>query len=243
MSDKLRPICQRNPYSTVNFCTLPKKASIFFPILDEYTNLDLYMEKSFKKIIKGYRDFRKRYATGDNSIMQNLAYHGQKPEIMVVACCDSRVDPALILQCEPGDLFVVRNVANIVPPHETDDRHHGTSAALEFGVCHLKVKHLIILGHSQCGGIEALLNGANLKQNDFITNWVSLINTNSATVKDIDAFAKQALTYSYQNCLTFPWIKERVRQKKLTIHLWFFDIKTAEISAYSFTEKQYQTLD
>ncbi|AAO89703.1 carbonic anhydrase [Coxiella burnetii] len=200
------------------------------------------MEKSFEKIIRGYHDFRKKYATGNNSSMQSLAYHGQQPEIMIVACCDSRVDPALILQCDPGDLFVVRNVANIVPPYEADESHHGTSAALEFGICYLNVKHLIILGHSQCGGINALLNSENLKQNDFITRWVSLIKTNSSMIQDANQFSKEALTHSYQNCLTFPWIKERIQQKKLSIHLWFFDIKEGEIFAYSFENKKYQQL-
>ena len=93
-----------------------------------------------ESILKGYQQFREKYASSDQSVMQQLAYHGQKPETMIIACCDSRVDPSLILQCEPGDLFVVRNVANIVPPYEHDEAHHGTSAALEFGICHLKVK-------------------------------------------------------------------------------------------------------
>lgn len=197
--------------------------------------------ENFKKIIQGYLNFRKKYATGDQSVMQHLAHHGQKPEIMVVACCDSRVDPSLILQCDPGDLFIVRNVANIVPPYETDGSHHGTSAALEFGICYLNIKHLIILGHSQCGGLEALLNQENLKQNNFITRWVSLID-NDAAMKDINTFAKQALSRSYQNCLTFPWIKERVQQKMLAIHLWFFDIKDGEIFVYSAENNQYQCL-
>ncbi len=109
------------------------------------------MQKSFTKMLRGYQLFRKKYALGDNSVMQYLSNYGQQPQIMVVSCCDSRVDPALILQCDPGDLFVVRNVANIIPPYEKDEAHHGTSAALEFGVCLLKVKHLILLGHSQCG--------------------------------------------------------------------------------------------
>lgn len=173
--------------------------------------------------------------------MRHLA-NGQNPEIMVVACCDSRVDPALILQCDPGDLFIVRNVANIVPPYEADERHHGTSAALEFGICYLNVKHLIILGHSQCSGIDALLNETNLKQNDFISHWVSIIRKNSIPTTDHDTFAQTALTHSYQNCLTFPWIKERVAQQQLSVHLWFFDIKKGEISAYSFTENQYKKL-
>src|SRR5579863_4140913 len=128
------------------------------------------MKDSFNKMLQGYHEFRKKYALGDQSIMHYLSHHGQQPNIMVVACCDSRVDPALILQCDPGDLFVVRNVANIVPPYEKDEAHHGTSAALEFGVCFLKVKHLILLGHSKCGGIQALLNTASSKNHDdFIT--------------------------------------------------------------------------
>lgn len=199
------------------------------------------MQKTFNKIVDGYLKFRNKYATGDQSIMKQLAYHGQQPEIMVIACCDSRVDPSLILQCEPGDLFIVRNVANIVPPYECDDGHHGTSAALEFGICYLNVKHLIILGHSQCGGIQALFQQDTLKQNDFITRWVSLIEPQSE-INDVNAFARQALSLSYQNCMTFPWIKERVEQKKLSVHLWFFDIKEGEILVHSFDDGQYKRL-
>lgn len=199
------------------------------------------LKQTLKKILSGYFNFRKRYATGDKSIMQHLSARGQHPEIMIVACCDSRVDPSLILQCDPGDLFVVRNVANIVPPYERDEKHHGTSAALEFGICYLNVKHLIILGHSQCGGINAFINGNQLKQNDFISNWVSLIETNEKT-KDITICAKHALTHSFENCLTFPWIKERVDTKKLEIHRWFFDIQAGEITVYDETSKTYQAL-
>lgn len=110
------------------------------------------MPKSLKELVKGYQSFREKYAEGDNDFMKNLSEKGQSPETIVVACCDSRVDPALLLQCDPGDLFIVRNVANIVPPYEQDALHHGTSAALEFGICYLKAKNLVILGHSQCGG-------------------------------------------------------------------------------------------
>src|SRR6476620_858128 len=152
---------------------------------------------SFKKILQGYLGFRDKYAIGDNSVMGHLAYHGQQPDIMIVACCDSRVDPALILQCEPGDLFVVRNVANIIPPYEKDEAHHGTSAALEFGICFLKVEHLILLGHSQCGGIQLLLNSHAGNQNYFISNWVSLIKTDVDHSHEPDEYAKLALTHSY----------------------------------------------
>lgn len=200
------------------------------------------MENALEKMIEGYFEFRKKYATGDQSIMRHLAHHGQNPSTMVVACCDSRVDPSLILQCDPGDLFIVRNVANIVPPYESDERHHGTSAALEFGICYLHVENLIILGHSQCGGIQALLHQENLKQNDFITRWVSLIDVDSAKHEEINTVAKKALFSSFQNCLTFPWIKSRFEEKKLAIHLWFFDIKEGKIYAYSPESKQFEPL-
>src|SRR3984893_435901 len=148
-------------------------------------------------MLEGYQVFRKKYALGDQSVMQYLSYYGQQPEVMVVACCDSRVDPALILRCDPGDLFVVRNVANIIPAYEKDEAHHGTSAALEFGICFLKVKHLILLGHSQCGGILTLLN-SDTNKDDFITNWVSIIKTENPQPRAADDYAKQALNQSYQ---------------------------------------------
>lgn len=201
------------------------------------------MENGFEKILLGYQMFRKKYALGDKSIMHYLSYHGQQPQVMVVACCDSRVDPALILQCDPGDLFVVRNVANIIPPYEKDEAHHGTSAALEFGVCFLKVKHLVLLGHSQCGGINALLSNDAANKNDFITNWVSLIKNLDRDLHNVDEYAKLALHQSSHNCLTFPWIKEKVNKKELVIHLWFFDIKTGQIFSYSDKRKKYLPLD
>lgn len=183
----------------------------------------------FNKILNGYQSFREKYAHGDQSVMKYLSDYGQQPQIMIVACCDSRVDPAVILQCDPGDLFVVRNVANIVPPYEKDAMHHGTSAALEFGICYLNVKHLILLGHSQCGGIQALLQACELVQDDFISNWVSIIETNDCKNIHVDDYAKSALQLSYENCFTFPWIEKRVREKKLQIHRWFFDIETGQI--------------
>lgn len=201
------------------------------------------MEESFKKILKGYKLFRKKYAQGDKSIMDYLSRHGQQPKIMVVACCDSRVDPALILQCDPGDLFVVRNVANIVPPYEKDEAHHGTSAALEFGICFLKVKHLILLGHSQCSGVQALLKSDDLIQNDFITNWVSVVKTENKNFQNVDDYAKIALQQSYQNCMTFPWIVQKMKDQELIIHLWFFDIQTGQIFTYIESDKAYKPLD
>lgn len=181
----------------------------------------------FSKLLNGYQDFRNQYAEGNTSIMKSLSY-GQQPKVMIVGCCDSRVDPALILQCDPGDLFITRNVANIIPPFEKDEHYHGTSAALEFAIRYLKVEHLILLGHSQCGGINALISEESLGD-DFITKWVSVLKKSGPLPTTVDECAKRSLHQSYQHCLTFPWIKERVEQGELMIHTWFFEIESGQI--------------
>lgn len=193
------------------------------------------MKKSFNNLVQGYQRFREKYRADKNSVLTELAQYGQSPEVMIVACSDSRVDPAVILQCDPGQLFVVRNVANIIPPYEVDDFHHGTSAALEFGICHLNVKHLIILAHSDCGGARASLD-VNFKS-DFIRNWVSLIAPKIIDKSiSVSEHAQNALHSSYENCLTFPWIVERLNDDKLQIHRWFFDIGEGKIKTFN-TEK------
>lgn len=201
------------------------------------------MKKTLNKMLHGYRSFRKKYASGDNTVMQQLSDHGQQPEIMVISCCDSRVDPALILQCDPGDLFVVRNIANIVPPYEKDEAHHGTSAALEYGICFLKVKHLILLGHSQCGGIQMLLSKQQAAPNDFISNWVSIVKTPSDDGHDANEYAKLALHDSLTNCLTFPWLKAALEKNELNIHLWFFDVQKGQVFNYAKEAGEYQPLE
>ena len=202
------------------------------------------MDQKFSKILEGYQAFRQKYVLADQSIMQQLHTYGQSPSTMVIACCDSRVDPALLFQCDPGDLFVVRNVANIVPPYEKDEMHHGTSAALEFGIRVLQVQHLVLLGHSQCSGIGILFNKkndivTNQGKNDFITNWVSIIEHNNCEGEDQNEYARKALHNSYKNCMTFPWIKSATEEGGLKIHLWFFDIKEGCILRYEEKEDRY----
>ncbi len=199
------------------------------------------MTKDFSNLLKGYYKFRDKYVHGSRSVMKQLADDGQNPEIMMVACCDSRVDPALILQCEPGDLFIVRNVANIIPPYEKDKGYHGVSAALEFGVNMLKVKHLIILGHSQCGGIQTLLSG-NDKNSDFLHDWLETISIDTSEIKTTNQAVKLALQQSYVHCMQFPWIAQKVKDGSLLIHLWFFDIFKGKLSKYDSARKQYRLL-
>ncbi len=184
------------------------------------------------KLKDGHHSFKKKYAEGSHSIIKELSENGQKPEIMVVSCSDSRVDPALILQCNPGDLFVVRNVANIIPPYCNNHDHHGVSTALEYGVRYLKVSHLIIISHSQCGGIQALMDPNSVEGSDFISDWMSSVKPEEPLPNCANECAKIAMQQSHKHCLGFPWIKERLSTGELSIHRWFFDITDGSLSCY-----------
>ena len=185
------------------------------------------MAKDFEKILDGYKNFREKYTNSEQSLMQHLSCHGQNPDTAIIACCDSRVDPSIIFQCEPGELFVIRNLAAIVPPYEKDNKHHGTSAAIEYAVKNLNIKNLILLGHSQCGGMASLFDKKD--ENDFIANWISILNLKFDETYCTDDYAKLSLQKSYDNCLTFPWIQEKVASHDLQIHMWFFDIASCQI--------------
>lgn len=195
------------------------------------------MRSFYEKLLQGYREFK----SNNQDLMQNLA-HGQKPETMIVACCDARVDPALLLNTQPGELFVHRNVASIIPPYERDEFHHGTSAALEFAVCYLKVKYLIIMGHSQCGGIQAMLDQDSLVQDDFIGNWVGLIKGVYSKTKTSEQAVKEALLISYKNLLSFPWIAAAMEEGNLKVHLWYTDIETCTIYDYDFDAAHFEAV-
>lgn len=198
------------------------------------------MERSLEKMLAGYKIFKETFATGDGSLMERLSVEGQSPEVMMITCSDSRVDPAVLLQCQPGDLFVVRNVANIIPPANNHNR--GVSSALEYGVCYLNVKELIIMGHTQCGGLAGRLDSSQLaEQDDYISDWVSILNNPDVDTKP-DEFAKKALLQSYANAQTFSWLKARLEQGLLNIHLWLFNIKDGTINTYDFEQKQYVKL-
>src|SRR5690348_8840715 len=129
-----------------------------------------------ERLISGYRTFATQRLPTEQSRYRDLSERGQAPEVMLIGCCDSRVSPEVIFDAGPGEMFVVRNVANIVPPYAPDGAAHGVSAALEFGVQVLRVKHIVVLGHAQCGGIRALAaDSAPLSPGDFIGKWMSIL--------------------------------------------------------------------
>jgi carbonic anhydrase len=198
--------------------------------------------KDIDRFITGFHTFRNDYFGTELSQFESLK-QGQTPKTMIIGCCDSRVDPALLTQCAPGDIFIVRNVANLVPPCEENSGLHGVSTALQFAVCHLEVEHIIVLGHSQCGGINALMSGnCGCKEDDFISNWMSIAEPAKvkvlAELPDKDAALQQraveqaAILLSLENLRTFPWIDQRVANGELSLHGWYFDLNDGALLEY-----------
>ena len=190
-----------------------------------------------KKLIDGYQRFHKKYFQEQPELYNNLFEEGQSPSFLVISCCDSRVHPAQVMDTVPGDIFVIRNVANLVPVNEVDGKSHGTSAAMEFAIKHLEVEHIIVFGHSQCGGIKSLMEGDHLDHDyGFIDPWMMIAKAARDQViqnhaeEDFDTqrtyCEKASIGISLNNLMTFPWIKERIDNGKVSVHGWYFDIDT-----------------
>ena len=174
-----------------------------------------------ERLIKGYRDFMARRWPEEHAHYAELA-KGQSPEYLVISCCDSRVDPATIFGVRPGELFVLRNVANIVPPFEDGGGYHGTSAAISFAVLQLKVRYIVVLGHAECGGIKTALDRAAVAPLPFLTQWIDLLSPAVARCGHAGgdrqtAVEREAVRLSLERLMTFPFIAERVRAGTLSL--------------------------
>ncbi len=208
--------------------------------------------KDIQDLISGFRRFQQHYFGEQRELYERLTRGGQSPRVMVIGCCDSRVDPALITDCDPGDMFVVRNVANLVPPFEEGGGYHGTSAAIEFAVRCLHVEHVIVMGHARCGGVRALLGDIRFEDGagQFITPWMSIAQAARAEVKaklpaaSLDeraAACEQAVVrISLDNLLTFPFVRAAVERKRLSLHGWYFDIARGELLRYDSASRHFQ---
>jgi len=186
-------------------------------------------------LLDGYRSFKgDRYAR-ESALYHALAERGQTPQVMVIACCDSRAAPETIFDAAPGEIFVVRNVANLVPPYEPDDTCHSTSAALEFAVQSLEVRHIVVLGHGRCGGIRAVLQPAAepLSPGDFIGKWMKRLQPAAASIVDRDgltdaerqtALERASIRHSLANLRTFPCVSILEDRGRLSLHGAWFDI-------------------
>jgi carbonic anhydrase len=183
-------------------------------------------------LIAGYRRFRAGTWRTERSRFEELSRLGQKPRALVIACSDSRTDPQMVFNAAPGELFVVRNVANLAPPYGPDEKPHGVSSAIEFAVRALRVREIVIMGHAMCGGIQALLNGAPAEISDFVGQWVRIAEPARARAMAAppeqrqDFCEHEAIRLSLQNLLTFPWIKSAVDAGELRLHGCFFDIRS-----------------
>jgi carbonic anhydrase len=194
-----------------------------------------------------FRRFKYRHFGPNMDHYEKLATFGQHPEVMVVSCCDSRVDPETIFSAMPGELFVMRNVANLVPPYETGGKYHGVSAALEFAALNLRIKHIVVLGHSGCGGVRACLDQDAARQTEaqFISNWMSMLDAARAKVLEQHrgrsppevraALEKEAIAASLANLRTFPFIKLLEGKRRLALHGAYFDIATGTLAVLNQT--------
>ena len=186
----------------------------------------------FATLIEGYRRFRQGNYLAQKQRWQALA-EGQEPPVMVIGCCDSRVDPATIFDTEPGQMFALRNVANLVPPYEVGGGLHGASAAIEFAVVHLKIRHIIVLGHGACGGVAAALRGGDqgAPGHSFIDGWISILSEARERVlasKPEDpqhALELEGVKTSLANLRSFPFVKTREEEGSLKLHGAFFAIR------------------
>jgi carbonic anhydrase len=196
-----------------------------------------------ERLIKGYRKFLDGRFSTEQGRYRELAEEGQKPRVLLIGCCDSRVSPEVIFDARPGEIFVVRNVANLAPPYAPNDDLHGTSAALEFAVMGLRVEHIVVMGHAGCGGVRAFAeNEVNpytrpLSPGDFIGKWVKLLapayeragplphgDTSSVSEVFIEKLALESIKQSLQNLRTFPCVKTLEERGRLSLHGAYFGV-------------------
>ena len=206
--------------------------------------------KDISKFIEGFERFQQKYFGGDKALFNELKT-GQRPSALVIACSDSRVDPALLTEASPGDLFVVRNIANLVQPYDTQGNYPGFRAALEFAVTQLNVSHIIVLGHANCGGIKALMAGADA-QGEFIGKWVSIANKakervlsefpDAPAIKQQKACEQASILVSLENLMTYPWIRDRANSGSLILHGWYFDLEAGRLMIYDADSGHFEAL-
>jgi len=200
-------------------------------------------------LISGYQTFTAQRLPTEQSRFRELSERGQSPEVMVIGCCDSRVSPEVIFDASPGELFVVRNIANLVPVYQPDGGAHGVSAALEYAVQVLKVKHIVVLGHAQCGGIRAFVdNAAPLSPGDFIGRWMAMFIKPGEKVEIRDhetmtdfatRIEKAAVMRSLENLGTFPFVQAAIARGDLQLHGAYFGVAVGSLSVLDQAEKEF----
>ncbi len=204
--------------------------------------------EDIEKFVQGFSRFQQQYFSDEHTLYDALRA-GQRPTTLLIGCCDSRVDPMLLTGSDPGDMFVVRNIANLVP-RCTPDAPPGVSSAIEFAICNLEVARVIVLGHARCGGIRALLAPQQQeRETDFVERWMRIAApVRDSVLRDLahksseeqhTACEQASILQSLDNLLTYPWLKRRVEQGLLKLHGWYFDIDRGALMAYSARQQQF----
>src|SRR6266702_8284244 len=203
-------------------------------------------------LLEGYKAFATQRLPTEQTRYRDLSVKGQSPEVMVIGCCDSRVSPEVIFDVGPGELFVVRNIANLVPVYQPDGNAHGVSAALEYAVKVLKVKHIVVLGHAQCGGIRAFVDKIEpLTPGDFIGKWMQMFikpgevveQRERETMQDFTVRIEKAAVFrSLENLLTFPFVRERMQKGEMELHGAYFGVAEGSLFVLDPVAKQFRSV-
>ena len=203
-------------------------------------------------LLEGYRTFTLQRLPTEQSRYRDLSERGQAPEVMVIGCCDSRVSPEVIFDAGPGELFVMRNIANLVPVYQPDANAHGVSAALEYAVSVLHVKHIVVLGHAQCGGIRAFIDKIEpLSPGDFIGKWMSMFIKPGEIVEQRDhesmhdftvRIEKAAVFRSLENLMTFPFVREHVQKGTMGLHGAYFGVAEGSLFVLDLATKEFRSV-
>lgn len=206
------------------------------------------------KFLSGFKRFQHNYLGRQQELFDRLRKEGQHPRALVVACCDSRCDPALLTDCDPGDMFVARNVANLVPPHNQATLFAATSSAIAFAIRNLEVEHIIVMGHAQCGGIRALMENKppECDEEQLIAKWLGIAaDARQRVLNDLPgkppqvqarACEQASILVSLENLLSYPWINRRVNEGRLTLHGWYFDMESGELLQYRHDTADFRVL-
>src|SRR5947209_6543703 len=205
-----------------------------------------------QQLIDGYRTFASQRLPTEQSRYRDLSVRGQSPEVMVIGCCDSRVSPEVIFDAGPGELFVMRNIANLVPVYQPDQNAHGVSAALEFAVNVRRVKHIVVLGHAQCGGIRAFVDkAAPLSPGDFIGKWMAMFVKPGEVVEQRDhetmadfvvRIEKAAVFRSLENLMTFPFVRKAVERGEMRLHGAYFGVAEGSLFVLDQATKEFRSV-
>ncbi|MGE5086004.1 MAG: carbonic anhydrase [Bacillota bacterium] len=217
------------------------------------TQQELVVKKEILRMMAGFRRFRDRFFKEGHSVYESLSTSGQSPKTLMIACSDSRVDPAILFSSSPGEIFVVRNVANLVPPFESSIGYHGVSSAIEFAVVNLEVENIVILGHRQCGGIRSLFQPEAIREGGFVQQWMRIAADAKTKVlehspsADVDHLCREceltSIVTSLDNLRTFPFVQDAIQKRGMQLIGVYFDLELGRLSFYDDAISSFRELD